>query len=241
MATATTSGPASRGVTVRSGANRWGGKLVITIVVTVALLILGFLATQIFGIVSGTEFCPDTFERRGFAFLEIPFTGIQISSIDRRTDTGVVELHVIAQGYLVPDHTEPKTWHLLSLTRIRGTYAEGDAELLMKYFDAQNDKDEFAWLTWSEQNPNLAKVLWPAVAKAAQADRYLIVPDLFTHARSTKDPAELQKKVDATLATIRPASKPSTAKEAEKPDSKKSEAKKGASDKPAKEKDKKEK
>src|SRR5204863_6008559 len=129
-----------RGVTARSGANRWVGKLIITIAGTLALLILGFLATQVFGIVSGTEFCPDTFERRGFAFREIPFTGIQISSIDRRTDSGIVELHVIAQGYLVPDHTEPKTWHLLSLTRFRGTYAEGDATLLMKYFDAQNDK-----------------------------------------------------------------------------------------------------
>jgi hypothetical protein len=183
------------------------------VVGTLAILILGFLGTLLFGIVMGTEFCPDTFERRGFAFREIPFTGIQISSIDRRTDTGVVELHIIQKGYLVPDHTEPKTWHLLSLTRFRGTYAEGDAKLLMKYFDAQNDKDEYAWLIWSEQNPNLAKVLWPAVAKSAQAGNYLVIPDLFTSARSTKDPVELQKKVDAVLAKItKPAVKPTSVK-----------------------------
>jgi hypothetical protein len=188
------------GVTARSGSGRWVGKVVMAIAATLALLVVAFLATMIFGIVMGTEFCPHTFERRGFAFREIPFTGIQISSIDRRTDTGIVELYIIKQGYIVPDQTEPKSWHLLSLRRFRGTYAEGDAELLMKYLDAQNDKEEYAWLKWSEDHPQLAKVLWPAVAKAAQDGNYLIVPDLFTFARSTKDPVKLQKKVDATLA-----------------------------------------
>ena len=123
-----------------------------------------------------------------------------LSDSDRRVDSGIVELHVIQMGYIVPDHTEPKTWHLLSLKRFRGTYATGDAELLMKYLDAQNDKEEYAWLKWSEDHPPLAKVLWPAVAKAAQADDYLIVPDLFSFARSTNDPVELQKKLDAVLA-----------------------------------------
>jgi len=187
------------------------GKIVITIAATLALLILGFLATMIFGIVTGTEFCPHTFERRGFAFREIPFTGIQISSISRDTDSGLVELYVIKQGYIVPDQTEPKTWHLLSLRRFRGTYAEGDAELLMKYLDAQNDKDEYAWLKWSEDHPKLAKVLWPAVAKAAQNGNYLIVPDLFKFARSTKDPVELQKKLDATLAKVAKPANPTPA------------------------------
>jgi len=187
------------------------GKIVITIAATLALLILGFLATMIFGIVTGTEFCPHTLERRGFAFREIPFTGIQISSISRDTDSGLVELYVIKQGYIVPDQTEPKTWHLLSLRRFRGTYAEGDAELLMKYLDAQNDKDEYAWLKWSEDHPKLAKVLWPAVAKAAQNGNYLIVPDLFKFARSTKDPVELQKKLDATLAKVAKPANPTPA------------------------------
>lgn len=180
----------------------------ITIVVTLALLFVGFIAIMIFGNVLGTEFCPYTFEHRGFAFREIPFTGIQISSINRDTDTGVVELHLIQKGYIVPDTTK-NVWQLLSLIRFRGTYATGDAEFLMKYLDAQNDKDEYAWLKWSEDHPQLAKVLWPAVAKAAQNGDYLIVPDLFTAARSTKDPVELQKQVDATLAKMaKPIAKP---------------------------------
>lgn len=191
-----------RGVTARSGSRRWLGTVVMTIAGTAALLFVGFLATMIFGNVLGTEFCPHTFERRGFAFREIPFTGIQVTSIDRRIDTGLVELHIIAQGYLVPDHTEPKTWHLLSLIRFRGTYAEGDAELLMKYLDAEDDKGEHAWLKWSEDHPTLAKVLWPVVAKAAQDGNYLIVPDLFSHARSTTDPVELQKKLDGTMTKV---------------------------------------
>ena len=192
----------SRGVTARAGSRSRTRIVVVTIAVTASLLFLGFLATMIFGNVMGTEFCPHTFERPGFSFREIPFTGIQISSIDRRTDTGVVELFIIKQGYLVPDQTEPKTWHLLSLIRFRGTYAEGDAELLMKYLDAQNDKEEHAWLKWSEDHPKLAKVLWPAIAKTAQDGNYLIVPDLFSHARSTNDPVELQKKLNGTMANV---------------------------------------
>jgi hypothetical protein len=215
VSTAPVTAAPRRGVTARSGSRRWMGKIVITIAATLALLILGFLATMIFGIVTGTEFCPHTLERRGFAFREIPFTGIQISSISRDTDSGIVELYIIKQGYIVPDQTEPKTWHLLSLRRFRGTYAEGDAELLMKYLDAQNDKEEYAWLKWSEDHPKLAKVLWPAVAKAAQDGNYLIVPDLFTFARSTKDPVELQKKLDATLAKV---AKPANAKSATEKD-----------------------
>lgn len=152
----------------------------------------------------GTEFCPYTFERRGYAFREIPFTGYQISTIDRRTDIGIVELHIIKMGYIVPDATKttPGDWHLLSLIRFRGTYAEGDAKLLMSYLDAQDNHGEWAWLKWSEDHPKLAKILWPAVATAAKDYNYLIIPDLFSHARSTNNPVELQKQVDATLAKV---------------------------------------
>ena len=201
MSTSATAAP--RG-TARAGSRSWTPTIVITIVGTLALLLVGFVATMIFGNVIGTEFCPYTFERRGYAFREIPFLGIQISSIDHDTDTGIVELHIIKQGYIVPDATKcnSNTWHLLSLIRFRGTWATGDAELLMKYLDAQNNKEEFAWLKWSEDHPPLAKILWPAVAQAAQDGNYLIIPDLFSHARSTNDPVELQKKLDQTMAKV---------------------------------------
>lgn len=192
--------PSRPGATARSGSRRWLGTTLISIAVTAVVLFGGYLATVIFGNVMGTEFCPHTFERRSFAFREIPYTGIQISSIDRRSDIGLVEMHIIDKKYIIPDETEPKTWHLISLIRFRGTYATGDASLLMSYLDAEDEKGEHAWLNWSEANPNLAKILWPAVAKAAQDNNYLIVPDLFSHARSASTPAELQKKVDETLA-----------------------------------------
>lgn len=213
MSTATSAaGGSSRRASRRSGAPSLTVSIVIAIVGTAALFILGFLATLIFGNVLGTEFCPFTFERRGYAYREIPFTGISISTINRRTDIGIVELHITQKGYIVPDpsKTAPDDWHLLSLIRFRGTYAEGDAELLMKYLDAQDHAGEYAWLKWSEDHPQLAKILWPAVAKAAQENNYLIVPDLFSFARSTTNPAELQKSLDAALAKV---AKPAAAKE----------------------------
>lgn len=202
--TTSATGGSSRGAAGRTGRPSLVVTIVIAIVGTLALLILGFLATLIFGNVLGTEFCPYTFERRGYAYREIPFTGISITTINRRTDIGIVELHITQMGYIVPDPTKttPNDWHLLSLIRFRGTYAEGDAELLMNYLDAQDHAGEYAWLKWSEDHPQMAKILWPAVAKAAQENNYLIVPDLFSFARSTTSPAELQKSLDATLAKV---------------------------------------
>ncbi len=224
MSTSATAAP--RGTAARAGSRSWTPTIVLTIVGTLALLLVGYVATMIFGNVMGTEFCPFTFERRGYAFREIPFLGIQISSIDRRTDTGIVELYIIKQGYIVPDATKcnSNTWHLLSLIRFRGTWATGDAELLMKYLDARNNKDEFAWLKWSEDHPPLAKILWPAVAQAAQDGNYLIVPDLFSHARSTNDPVELQKKLDLAMPKVvnSAVAKPQAEKAATKSPAKKS-------------------
>ncbi|HEX5034381.1 MAG TPA: hypothetical protein VFW62_07880, partial [bacterium] len=166
-----------------------------------ALLLVGFMATMVFGNVMGTEFCPDTFERRGFAFREIPFLGVQISSIDRRTDIGSVESHILGRNYITSTVREPKTWHLVKLWRFRGTSATGDAALLMSYLDARDEKKgDHAWVNWSEAHPDLAKVLWPAVAKAAQDNNYLVVPDLFSAARASGTAAELKGKLEAILA-----------------------------------------
>jgi hypothetical protein len=204
MSTSSATVGSPRNAARRAGSRSWTPTIIVSIVGTLLAGFLGFMTTMVLGNVMGTEFCPYTFERRGYAFREIPFTGYQISTIDRRTDIGIVELHIIKMGYIVPDTTKttPNDWHLLSLIRFRGTYAEGDAKLLMSYLDAQDNHGEWAWLKWTEDHPQLAKILWPAVATAAKDYNYLIIPDLFSHARSTNNPVELQKQVDATLAKV---------------------------------------
>src|SRR5258706_2620910 len=191
---------ASPGATARSGSRRWAGPTVITIVILVAVLLGGYVLTRIFGNVLGTEFCPETFERRTFAFCEIPYTGIQVTGIQRDVDAGVVELHMIQKGYLVPIQPPAKTWHLVSLIRFRCTWVSSDANLLITYLDAKDGKEEYGWLNWSDAHPELAKILWPAVAKAARAGNYVVVPELFSEARAAASAQELQKKLDAALA-----------------------------------------
>jgi hypothetical protein len=165
-----------------------------------ALLLGGFIATVWLGGVYGTEFCPDTFEQRTFTFFEIPWIGIQVTGIRRDDDTGLVELHVVKEKYVIPKQTEPKVWHLARLSRTSGQSTTGDANLLLTYFDAKQAKGEPAWLNWSEDNPDLAKVFWPVVAKAAREGNYVVMPELFSQARTANSAPELKKSLDAALA-----------------------------------------
>jgi len=103
-----------------------------------AVLVLLILPPIVlFGGVFGTEFNPDTFERRSFAFYEMPWIGIQMTSINRHDNSGLVEEHVRAQKYVVPQPVEPERWSLIKLERSSGNTMTGDANLLTQYLDAR--------------------------------------------------------------------------------------------------------
>lgn len=189
------------GATARSGVWRWLGPAVITLAIIAVAGFGLFLATVTLGQVYGNEFCPQTFERRAFHFMEIPWVGIQVTGIRRDIDTELVELHIIQQKYITVIQSEPKTWHLVDLLRTSGKLTTGDAKLLITYLDAQDEKKEPAWLNWSEAHPELAKVFWPVVAKAAREGNYLVMPDLFAQTRSATSAKELQNNLDAVLAS----------------------------------------
>ena len=91
-------------------------------------------------------------------------------------------------------------WHIVVAARGRRPPRIGDADILVRYLEAQNHAGQPAWVEWSEQNPQLAQALWPAIGRLAQEELYVFVPDFFELARATTDPVLLQKSLNENLA-----------------------------------------
>ncbi len=159
-----------------------------------------FLATVTFGAVHGTEFCPQTFERRSYSYYEIPLIHLQMTG-ERHDDlTGKTEKCITSNKFIPPPTTARKDWHVLVGSRGSRQRQPGDAGILLQYLDAEESSDVYRWLRWSEEHAELAKVLWPAVQRLAVWDVYLFMPDLFELAKSATDSGELQARADALVA-----------------------------------------
>jgi tetratricopeptide (TPR) repeat protein len=172
------------------------------------LFVLGIVVYSVsfFGHVKGEEFSPATFTRREFSYYEIPLLGLQISPIHRRDLTNVLESHLTRDKLVTAQAvTESgKRWDLVIARRglegARGrALAQGNARILCEYLDALDSKSVHVWLTWTTENPELAKVVWPVVAQVARQDLYIFVPDLFELARNAGDPVELKAELDRWL------------------------------------------
>jgi len=160
---------------------------------TSGLALIAVLAyiTFYFGCISGEEFSPDTFSRRSFYYFEIPLLGWQVWPISRVDCTGSLESHLTGEK-LIAVQKKPGVsvrWDLVSATRgfdpdRSRPSAQGDARILCCYLDAQDSEGNYVWLEWSQKNPKLAAVLWPAVAMVCRQELYLFVPELFASASS---------------------------------------------------------
>jgi hypothetical protein len=172
------------------------------------LFVLGIVVYSVsfFGHVKGEEFAPATFSRREFSYYEIPLLGLQISPIHRRDITNALESQLTRDKLVASQSvTESgKRWDLVIARRgIEGArgraLAQGNARILCEYLDALDGQNVHIWLTWSTKNPELAKVVWPVVARVAREDLYIFAPDLFELARNARDPIELKAELDRWL------------------------------------------
>lgn len=166
------------------------------------LLFLG-LVTLIFGRVSGEEFTPHGFQRRSFHYYELPIVHLQVWPMKRFDATGDLEAALIKQKLLPPSAaTTPKDprWDLVQGFRGAQLVQQGDAQILMRYLDAHDSASNLLWLEWSNDKPELAKILWPVVARLAEEELYLFLPDVFELAHGATDPDALKKSLDELLA-----------------------------------------
>jgi hypothetical protein len=161
------------------------------LVLSVAAVLL-LLVTFVFGSVHGTEFNPQTFERRMFGFHEIPLVRLQVTPLWRTEANGAVEQLIIAQPYVKPEPNAPEQWHLISLTRRNYKQPPTDVQILARYLDAQDEDEESYWTEWSIKHPELAAIFWPEVARLARLEQYVLLPPLFELARNADDVKKFQ-------------------------------------------------
>jgi hypothetical protein len=165
-----------------------------------AVTLLVYVLTLMFGGVHGTEFSPQTFERRSYSFYELPLVGVQVTAIRHDDMTGVVETFLTSNSYIAtPPAGRPQDWHIIVGSRGTKLLRKGDASILIQYLDSKDSADYHRWVKWSEDNPKLAKVFWPAVQRLAEHDLYIFIPDLFLQAKQQVDAVKLQAALDKLL------------------------------------------
>lgn len=153
-----------------------------------------------FGTVNGEEFSPDSFKRRRFAYIQLPLLGFQITPIRHTDETNDLEKYLSAEQLYPKAEKAQSRWDLVHGSQGVGSATQGDARILCLYLDTLNDDGDELWLKWSEDNAELAKVLWSAVAKVARDELYSFVPGLFVLARTAESPDQLQQAIDQELA-----------------------------------------
>lgn len=169
-----------------------------------ALLAVAFLGgmTMIFGRVSGEEFSPHDFKRRTFSYYEIPVVGLQVWPVKRFDATGDVETELVAKKIIVPTTPKEPRWDLVAGYRGTAQVADGDARILCHYLDRPDDQGSRTWLKWTTDKPKLAKVLWPWIAKLAEQELYLFMPDVFELAMGATESDEGVKAFEQSLSDL---------------------------------------
>lgn len=171
-------------------------KVLLGVAGTVCLLLVLVLIIAIFGRVRGEEFSPDTFERRTFSYHEVPFLGIQVTPIRRVSETGVLESYVVRSNLVAQQNDDNPRWDLVSVSRMNGS-SETDAALLRSYL--ASDGSDY-WKSWSDANPEMAKLLWAEVAHLARRQMYLLIPDVMVCTQESADVTQLRQRVDQRMA-----------------------------------------
>jgi hypothetical protein len=175
----------------------WTGWTILGLLVSVSVVAL---LTLWFGGVHGVELNPYTFARRSYSFYEIPLLHWQVRGIRREDVSSVAVDFLEQQKYVAATKGAPDVWHIVIGTRGVRAPVIGDADILVRYLEAQDADDYHLWVKWSEQNPKLAAVFWPAVSRLAQDEEYVFVPELFDLAASAADPVALQTALNQKVA-----------------------------------------
>ncbi|WP_250930875.1 hypothetical protein [Aporhodopirellula aestuarii] len=165
---------------------------------TVALGVLLLIVIRTMGYVEGEEFSPTHFRSRTFSFYEIPLIHWQITPIQRESTTPPAALLFTQKNWVSPPPGDPVDWHLVSLQRGMEETYNADASLLLTQLRLRANGTG-VWRKWSQDHPGLAGALWPAVAKLADRELYILMPRLLEMARQIDSPPALQSTISNYL------------------------------------------
>jgi hypothetical protein len=178
----------------------WWKRLLIGAAVVLALVFLFSAPLIRYGAVVGEEFSPNDFHRRSYHYWEIPFLHFQLTPLRTQDETNDLERHLVQNKVIAKGKSAKPRWDLVSVRRGESEAPPGDAAILCRYLDQTTDEGELIWLAWTKKEPQLAAVLWPAVAEAARRELYLLTPDLFHLAQQANSAEQLKQSLARRLA-----------------------------------------
>ncbi len=184
----------------RGGVGGWK-RVLLGVVIAMAVLLLIAAPFLRYGSVVGEEFSPDRFRRRSYHYWEIPLLHVQVTPLKKQDETNDLEKYLVQNKLILVANQPRPRWDLVALRRAEVPAPPRDAEILCRYLDLTNSEGELVWLQWTKNEPQRAKVLWPAVAEAARRDVYVVMPDLFHMAEKADDAAQLKQRIARHLAT----------------------------------------
>lgn len=160
-----------------------------------------FTATVRFGLVTGEEFSPYTFQRRIYSYYELPLVRLQITPVTRQVQRNPLEKMLVQDRYVEPK-TPLKRWDFVAARRGGRLWRRGNARILCQYLDARTRDHNAArfWKTWTSEHPSLANMLWPAIAQLARRQLYPCIPPLFNAALKEGTHKEFQETLDGLMA-----------------------------------------
>lgn len=176
-------------------------RLIIGLICAAAIGAIVLFGVARFGVVSGEEFSPDTFQRRTYLYYELPLVRWKITPVFRSVQPTQLEKLLVKRKYVGPK-TPAKRWDLVFARRSEEPWLQGDALILCDYldaYDAENNMVSF-WETWTSDHPQLAKILWPEVVSLARENRYYLIPPLFELTHEYDQPQRLQEGINQALA-----------------------------------------
>lgn len=146
------------------------------------------------GTVYGVEFSPDRFSHRSFRYYQ--WCGIQITPKQSREWRSEVDDYIHEHGFVANvDRPDPR-WHLVKgfAPGVRGWH--GNAKLMCQSVGCWGGNDE--WVTWSEDHPDLAKIIWPQVVVWARNEQYYVIMTLFrfTELENATSPEDVRAKIE---------------------------------------------
>lgn len=203
-----------------SGSN-WLPKAIGALVALIAIIMFVFL----FGSVSGEEFNPWTFRRQSYKYVQIPLLRVQIMPTRYKSRTGPAANSIAPILGLAPDpefdeedfgqdeddtnSSKPKIavvktqtanpagrWDLVTSRRVAAVPWHGEAKILCDLLDMRDHKRNVTWKKWNTDHPKAANVLWPLIARTAQANLYVLIPELLEIATEETNAKKLQAKLE---------------------------------------------
>ncbi len=160
--------------------------------IIIALTVFGWVTDQS-GWAHGVEFSPDLFCHRSFRYYQ--WCGIQVTPKQTREWRSAVDEYVHENGFVSDADVDEPRWHFVHGFAPGWRGWVGIAKPFCLGVGCWKGSDQ--WVKWSEDHPDLAKIVWPQVVTWARHEQYGEVRTLF-HIMDQEDatsPEDIREKI----------------------------------------------